>query len=62
MVLAVHVIPSADVAALSEPCAVTKNTPPPKLMLIQLEEDGSVLAVHVVPLVDEAATVDPEAS
>jgi len=43
-VLAVHVMPSGEVAA-AVPLATTTKTPLPKSPPVQLDEDGKVLAV-----------------
>jgi len=59
-VLAVHVMPSGDVAAAVDgPLATATKTPFPKITKIQFDEDGNVLAVHVMPSGEVAAAVPP---
>lgn len=58
-VLAVHVMPSGDDAAVvPEVLDMATKSPLPYVTDIQLDDEGRVLAVHVIPSGDVAAFVD----
>jgi len=61
-VLAVHALPSGDVAAVVPPLAMAQNTVPLYLIADQLAEEGKVRAVHVIPSGDVAALLLPLAT